>query len=665
MAKHCCWKKRVLHFALLGFVFIFILCRRRRWQNQSASRQSLGWRLFNGAFLSLNRRIRWHKLPPFLGALNLLAFRNVLRERNLHDTSDLMSRPSPGKCPPQDLVARRSDGKYNDLDFPDMGAEGERFGRNVPREYTYPEPEPGLLEPSPREVSRRVLARNTFLPARTLNLLAAAWIQFQTHDWFSHGEVRPDKPFKIKLRPDDPLVEANGSDTMEIPGTAQDPNPDPDTTRPPTYINTVSHWWDASAIYGSQRETTDSLRRANPTDTDPLPDGKLFLQNERLPVNPATRRVRTGHLDNWWLGLALMHTLFAREHNAVCDRLRWEYPDWSGDQIFEKARLIVSALTAKIHTVEWTPAILGHPTLQIAMNTQWWGIATERVTRLLGRLSPSEAISGIPGSPVNHHGAPFALTEEFVTVYRLHPLIPDEVDLRSVFTGKPLKEHPLTMRELAFENAQNVVNDPEDRTIPKEKRVTMEDVFYSFGISHPGAVTLHNYPEFLRNLTIPEHRAQDGSTVPARQFDLAATDIMRDRERGVPRYNLFRQLINREPVRSFDELTSNKIWAQELSDLYGGDINRVDTMVGMFAEDLPAGFGFSDTAFRVFILMASRRLKSDRFFTTEWKPEVYTQVGMDWINSNDISSVLLRHYPDVAPALHGVQNAFAPWNRVD
>ena len=106
-----------------------------------------------------------------MGIFNLLAFRNILRERNLHDTSDLMSRPSPGKCPPEDLVTRRSDGKYNDLDYPEMGAAGERFGRNVPIEYTFPEPEPGLLEPSPREVSRRLLARETFVPARTLNLL--------------------------------------------------------------------------------------------------------------------------------------------------------------------------------------------------------------------------------------------------------------------------------------------------------------------------------------------------------------------------------------------------------------------------------------------------------------------------------------------------------------
>lgn len=671
MSKKCGWKRRVLLFCIFGAIGFCIL-RRNRSGQKSRSRQSLGWRLFNGGFTSLNHRIAWHKLPTFFGVLNLLAFRNVLRERNLHDTSDLMSRRTPGKCPPEDLVARRSDGKYNDLDFPEMGAEGERFGRNVPREYTFPEPEPGLLEPSPREVSCRVLARDTFMPARTLNLLAAAWIQFQTHDWFSHGEVRRDKFFKIKLDPDDSFAKETGSDTMEIPRSATDPKPDSDPAKPPTYINTVSHWWDASAIYGSQETTTNFLRRANKTDKDPLPDGKLYLFHEGLPLDPeglpgsrdTKRRVRTGHLDNWWLGLALLHTLFAREHNSVCDRLRQEYPGWSSDQIFEKARLIVSALTAKIHTVEWTPGILGHPVLQIAMNANWWGLATERVTRLLGRLSESETLSGIPGSPVDHHGVPFALTEEFVTVYRLHPLIPDQVEIRSISTGAKLKDKPLSMPEISFDRAQEVVDDPKDETIPADKRVRIEDAFYSFGISHPGAITLHNYPQFLRDLTIPAHPAQDGSIVPERKLDLAASDIVRDRERGVPRYNKFRELLHKKPLRSFEELTSNKIWADELRDLYKGDIDRVDTVVGMFAEDLPEGFGFSDTAFRVFILMASRRLKSDRFFTTDWTPEIYTQVGMDWINSNDMSSILLRHYPDLAPALRGLKNAFAPWNHV-
>ena len=81
----------------------------------------------------------------------------------------------------------------------------------------------------------------------------------------------------------------------------------------------------------------------------------------------------------------------------------------------------------------------------------------------------------------------------------------------------------------------------------------------------------------------------------------------------------------------------------------------------LFAEPLPPGFGFSDTAFRIFILMASRRLKSDRFFTTDFTPRVYTQTGMNWIADNTFSTVLLRHAPALNSALARVDNAFAPW----
>jgi len=80
---------------------------------------------------------------------------------------------------------------------------------------------------------------------------------------------------------------------------------------------------------------------------------------------------------------------------------------------------------AKIHTVEWTPAILAHPALKIGMNANWWGIVGEKLTKAAGRISKtSEAISGIPGSSVDHQGIPYSLTEEFVSVYRMHSLIP-------------------------------------------------------------------------------------------------------------------------------------------------------------------------------------------------------------------------------------------------
>ena len=95
--------------------------------------------------------------------------------------------------------------------------------------------------------------------------------------------------------------------------------------------------------------------------------------------------------------------------------------------------------------------------------------------------------------------------------------------------------------------------------------------------------------------------------------------------------------------------------------MYNGDLEKVDLMTGLYAEPLPEGFGFSETAFRVFVLMASRRLKSDRFFTDDWRPEIYTEFGLDYVKNNSMLTVLRRHYPHLAPALEGVTNAFHPW----
>ena len=121
------------------------------------------------------------------------------------------------------------------------------------------------------------------------------------------------------------------------------------------------------------------------------------------------------------------------------------------------------------------------------------------------------------------------------------------------------------------------------------------------------------------------------------------------------------------PATDFLGLTGgDKALADELADVYGADgIEKVDLLVGCLCEPLPKGFGFSDTAFRVFILMASRRLKSDRFIAGGgWSEKVYTKEGLAWVQNNTMGDVLRRHFPELGPALEGVQNAFAPWKKV-
>ena len=103
-----------------------------------------------------------------------------------------------------------------------MGMIGARFGRNVPVEGTYPESEPELLEPNPRLVSRELLTRDEFKPATIVNVLAGAWLQFEVHDWFSHGKNVPEKPFELDLADDDPWPDR----PMRIERTRSDPAPD-------------------------------------------------------------------------------------------------------------------------------------------------------------------------------------------------------------------------------------------------------------------------------------------------------------------------------------------------------------------------------------------------------------------------------------------------------
>ena len=82
------------------------------------------------------------------------------------------------------------------------------------------------------------------------------------------------------------------------------------------------------------------------------------------------------------------------------------------------------------------------------------------------------------------------------------------------------------------------------------------------------------------------------------------------------------------------------------------------------AERPLEGLGFSETAFRVFILMASRRLKSDRFLSKDYRPEIYTKQGIDWVEQTSMIDVITRHFPTVAPALKGIENAFQPWKTI-
>jgi hypothetical protein len=231
---------------------------------------------------------------------------------------------------------------------------------------------------------------------------------------------------------------------------------------------------------------------------------------------------------------------------------------------------------------------------------------------------------------------------------------------------------------------------------------------------------------------------------PTGKLDIVALDIIRDRERGVPRFNEIRRQIGLKNLSSFDDFVDQRLpvdssWrkhqeetVKRLREVYGthicdeskiiseiqtgangslindchgspdntvvDNIEDVDNVVGWLAEyTRPHGFAISETQFHLFIINASRRLFSDRFFTSSFRPEFYSTLGRDWlihngpleecpypleesgddtyacnepVESNNhkiqvspLKRALLRNVPELRDELLHVVNAFDPWAR--
>ena len=379
----------------------------------------------------LNRKVQklltnrpWYKLPRLLAKPRLVEIRNELRKKNLHDTEEP---PLQKQAIPKIWIPSSSGADHRwDLQRPPLsgdGSCGRRFGRNVPLKHVFSGHGAAVDTQPPGRQPRVDDARRVQGRADILNLLAAAWIQFMVHDWFVHKRHRSMTASRYRWR------RATIGRIRECECRARCPSLRPaGSTRPPVYANPNSHWWDASQVYGSDPTVAAKVRTHE--------GGKLKVESTGLlPVDPATGVHFSGFTDNWWIGLAMLHTLFTLEHNHICDLLAKEHPDWNDNQLYGKAKLINAAIMAKIHTVEWTPAIVPHPIIKTGMHANWYGLADPELIEVFKFLNESEILGGIIGSKADHHTAPYSLTEEFVAVYRMHPLIPDTFDFRSLSSG--------------------------------------------------------------------------------------------------------------------------------------------------------------------------------------------------------------------------------------
>ncbi len=559
-----------------------------------------------------------------------------------------------------------------------IGAINERFGRNVDSNKSNEAMKNDLMNPSPLEISEKLLSRNgKQVDAPVINVLATAWLQAMNHDWFTHGKNSKTKSYHIKAHKSHEELK----DGMKLPATQEESAVERGHYKHGydyTSRNRVTHWWDASQIYGSDPQTIRKVRsvwRKGRNTGKLIPDGKIAVDksNRRLRYDLNGLPV-TGFHDNWWVGLELIHTLFHFEHNSIIDDILKPVVGNKicignvskaecDDILFEKARIINSALMAKIHTVEWTPALLDNGMLHVAMRSNWFGMreffGVDSPT-LRGQLSGGvkHLISGLVGEKtLDLYSVPFTLTEEFVAVYRMHPLVPDFVTVRDGKSNKVGAK--VSTKEMIFRQAQGALS--------KYGSATWLN---SFGTSFPGAMSLHNYPTWMKNFVAERNtgKTQKDSV----SMDMGAVDIFRDRERGVPKYNEFRRALHLPAIDSFKDLTPNKEDQRILNEVYG-DIEKMDLLVGTLAEaDRYPGYAFGNTPFYIFALMASRRLMADPFFSDYYTEEHYTKNGIEHVRKTTMSDVIIRHFPELKNRFYVkkkwlfghkkvVKNAFRPW----
>jgi hypothetical protein len=735
-----------------------------------------------------------------------------------------------------DLIRFRTvTGICNDMDNPAMGSSGQLFARNVEFESTFPDlgqdqlaknrhgNRLSLLQPDPQVISRKLFTRDQtgarncnqgrgasdsvdadcpYKKAPFFNVLAAFWIQFMTHDWFSHLDdarndqsrimtnlgcaVPPEQAAQLGCRKDDKMEAALIADASS-PGTIKSQEAaaserDRLTRAFKTTRNTVTAWWDASQLYGHDERSQQRAKR------DPQDAAKLQLTPARAgdplgylpvfgtmcppgapggqcdPIRPEwAGQEATAFPDNWSIGMSFYHNLFVREHNTFVDEFRKQasqtpdadsglrnpanpgqvitYAQVSPEELFQVARLVVSAEIAKIHTIEWTTQLLYNDPLYRAMNSNWSGLLEdgqhrlmeEVLAKVLDKLKESRdpkksnvlfsALASGPGiigmgsksddvnGGTNHFGSPFNFPEEFPTVYRLHPLVPDLIEFRQI------DNDPNVIRKKIA-----VVDTFRGKATAKMREGGLGNWALSMGRQRLGLLYLRNHPQFLQNLDLPPRLDT--------KIDVAALDVIRDRERGLPRFNELRRQIGLRQLTSFDDFLDKRpnVSAQEraeqldlvntLREIYGqhacdkskiittaqrnadgtpiddclgksngamvDNIEDVDMVVGWLAETTrPHGFAISETQFHLFILNASRRLFSDRFFTSSYRPAFYTRFGIDWVNNNGpggkqmeegkpngheqqiapLKRVLLRNAPELASELKHVVNSFDPWAR--
>ncbi|KAL7988026.1 hypothetical protein Chor_006945 [Crotalus horridus] len=533
---------------------------------------------------------------------------------------------------------RTHDGTCNNLQHPMWGASLTAFERmlksvyengfNLPRGIGPNRHYNGHTLPMPRLVSTTLIGTETITPDDQFSHMLMQWGQFLDHDLdstvaalsearFSDGQhcssvCTNDPPcFSIMIPPNDPRVR-NGARCMffvrssPVCGSGMT-SLLMNSVYPREQINQLTSYIDASNVYGSSEHEAQEIRDLA-SHRGLLRQGIVQRSGKPLlpfATGPPTECMRDenespipcffagDHRANEQLGLTSMHTLWFREHNRIATELLKLNPHWDGDTIYHETRKIVGAEMQHITYSHWLPKILGVVGL-----------------KMLGEYK---------GYDPNVNSG---ITNEFATAaFRFgHTLInPILYRLDENFETIPQGHIPL---HKAFFSPFRIVNeggiDPLLRGL--------------FGTAGKMRVTSQ-----LLNTELTERLF---SMARAVALDLAAMNIQRGRDHGIPPYHEFRVYCNLSSAHTFEDLR-NEIKDPEIREkltrLYGSPLN-IDLFPALMLEDLVPGSRLGPTLMCLLSTQFKRLRDGDRLWYEN--PGVFTPAQLTQVKQSSLARIL-------------------------
>jgi peroxidase len=417
------------------------------------------------------------------------------------------------------------------------------------------------------------------------------WGQFVDHDIDLTGAEAPTEPAPIGVPWGDPWFDPSGTGSETIgfdrsiyhPGTGYDPYPR-------QQLNQITHFLDASNVYGSDDVRAAALRTNDGT-------GQLLISSgDLLPFNTAGLPNAGGTGPELFLagdvraneqvGLTAMHTLFVREHNRLAQEIAAADPLLTGDEIYQEARRIVGALEQVITYREFLPALLGPNALAPYVGYQ--------------------------------SGTSPAIANEFSTgIYRFGHSALSPTLLRLDATLNPIPEGNLALRD-AFFRPDRIVNEG-----------GIEPILRGLATQECAAID-NQLVDDVRNFLFGPPGAGG--------FDLAALNIQRGRDHGLPSYNAMRQVMGLEPRASFAEVSADPDVQAELALMYM-DVDDIDLWVGTLLEEPFNGGHVGELAWNVIRVQFQRLRDGDRY----WYESIFTPQEIADLEATTLADVIRRN----------------------